>query len=191
MSHLAQGFGYKLKWLAAPETDAPLLAKALEVGPLTTAPWAEAVANAYGDGWLFSPPIDGWTLVASTRLGPPIGQPAFARWLAALSTRIGNPVYYFCTHRVVELHGWAAAAEGRVLRAYAYLGERDEVLTDLGPVTEEEMDLRQLDEDGPDAWRPREEAVFELAGAWSIDPRDLDGVETESLPWTVRATTGR
>ncbi|WP_117215110.1 hypothetical protein [Allorhizocola rhizosphaerae] len=186
MSHLAQGFGVKLKWLAVPDTDASLLAKALQVGPLTPGAWADAVANAYGNGWLFTPPIDGWTLVASTRLGPPIGQPAFVQWLGGLSGRIANPVYYFCTHRVVELHGWAAAAEGQVARVYAYLGERDEVLVDIGETAEEELDLRHLHDDGPDAWRPDEEAVFELAGAWTIDPRDLDGVETATLPWTVK-----
>ncbi|MFJ2081108.1 hypothetical protein ACIOBK_00860 [Micromonospora chokoriensis] len=99
---------------------------------------------------------------------------------------------YFGTHRVVDYHGWGRARGGVVERAFAYLGERGEVLFDVGERTIEEHALgvgAAYDEDDPwddeeetSPW-PDEETVLTLAGHWSIDPRKLEGALVPGHPW--------
>ncbi|MDG4840288.1 hypothetical protein O7631_27490 [Micromonospora sp. WMMD967] len=84
------------------------------------------------------------------------------------------------------------ASDGVVERAFAYLGERGEVLFDVGKRTIEEHTLgvgAAHDEDEPwddddetSPW-PDEENVLTLAGHWSIDPRKLENVLVPGHPW--------
>jgi hypothetical protein len=106
--------------------------------------------------------------------------------LERLSRRFGE-AQYFCTHRVVEMHVWARAIQGRLVRGYGYSGERGQTLWDEGEPTRAERDLgfRFFDERSPEATRegyweradlsfPDEGAVMRLAAAWSINPTTLD-----------------
>ncbi|MFE9193521.1 hypothetical protein ACFYL6_28375 [Micromonospora sp. NPDC007208] len=195
----ALGFGYKLDWLAIRARDATAVAAALNLSRPTPANWRDAVTAAYDDQgqWLLTPPLDRWTLAASRDVPAPEGD-RFAPWLAALSQVLGE-VQYFGTHRVVEYHGWGRARGGVVERAFAYLGERGEVLFDVGERTLEEQALgvgTVSDEDEPwDAddetspW-PDEETVLTLAGQWSIDPRTLESAVVPGHPWIASARSG-
>ncbi|WP_433268386.1 hypothetical protein ACQPWR_09160 [Micromonospora vinacea] len=194
----ALGFGYKLQWLAVRDRDADAVAAALNLSRPTPANWRDAVTAAYDDHgqWLLTPPIDRWTLAASRDVPAPEDD-RFAAWLAALSRLLGE-VQYFGTHRVVEYHGWGRARGGVVERAFAYLGERGEVLFDVGDRTMEEQALgvgAAFDEDEPwddddetSPW-PDEETVLTLAGQWSLDPRTLESAIVPGHPWIASART--
>ncbi|MFG1890991.1 hypothetical protein ACGFIR_24380 [Micromonospora sp. NPDC049051] len=192
------GFGYKIEWLAVRFRSAESVAASLGLGPLSPATWQDAVAAAYAGAWLLTPPVEGWTLAASIEVRAP-DDSRFGPWLARLSASLGE-VQYFGTHRVVEYHGWGRANGGVVDRAYAYLGERGEVLFHAGEPTPEEQALGvgfvpdddwwdSWDEDDDDPW-PDEETVLTLAGRWSLDPRTLDGAQLAGSPW-IAEPTGR
>ncbi|MEO6807799.1 MAG: hypothetical protein ABI353_01620 [Isosphaeraceae bacterium] len=147
-----------------------------------------------------TPPIQGWTLaVGGVGSIPETGDPEWPTWLAALSERLGV-VQYYCTHRVVELHAWAKAEQGRIIRAYAYVGESGETLINIGDPTPDEIKLgfhffdeprasaseieahwAKINEAGPEeagGSLPDEESVMSLAGRWGLDPTRLDDYET-------------
>jgi hypothetical protein len=77
-------------------------------------------------------------------------------------------VQYFKTYRVAEYHAWGRFVHGQTIRAYSYLGERGEVLLDMGKKTSDELDV--LDEDEI----PNEQTVMDIAAAWSVDPSTLE-----------------
>ncbi|MCX5117876.1 hypothetical protein OG992_11845 [Micromonospora sp. NBC_00362] len=195
----ALGFGYKIDWLATRDRDADAVAAALNLSRPTPATWRDAVTAAYDDQgqWLLTPPLDRWTLAASRDVPVPEDD-RFTPWLAALSQLLGE-VQYFGTHRVVEYHGWGRARGGVVERAFAYLGERGEVLFDVGERTLEEQALgvgAVSDEDEPwddddetSPW-PDEETVLTLAGQWSTDPRTLESAVVPGHPWIASARSG-
>jgi hypothetical protein len=108
------------------------------------------------------------------------GDPPFLPFLEGLSERF-DEVQYFGTHRVVNYHAWAKAVDGRVVRAYGWLGERGEVLLDVGPKTVEEealafrfVDRTTAEGDWEDRETPDEEDVMRIAGRWSINPQEVD-----------------
>ncbi|CAM3917809.1 hypothetical protein KIPE111705_31525 [Kibdelosporangium persicum] len=168
----AVSFGYKATWLAVRDRPADVVADALRMPERGTVGWQDGVEAAYQGSVLLTPPVDGWTLVLS-RPGPILPDPSadgFGEWFAKVSVELGT-VRSFVTHRVVEIHGWARADQGRVERVYCYLGESGEVTTDVGPRTDEELELGIGDRDGI----PTEEDVIRLAGLCSVNPAELDG----------------
>ena len=97
---------------------------------------------------------------------------AVTKIVADLSSRFGE-AHGYATHRVVEYHHWIVAKRGQVIRSFAYLGERDEVLSNLGTPTEAEKRLR-FGAQPPEEWRPSEQDVMAVASAWSFDPTQLN-----------------
>ena len=105
-----------------------------------------------------------------------------------LSLSLGE-VYYFATHRVFEYHVWAKAREGKIIRAFAYLGSTGEQLINQGEPTPEEIELgfkspwepgtenQPSMQDYENLWFPDEDFVTRLAGKWSIDPTKLEEME--------------
>ncbi|MGS2615395.1 hypothetical protein ACVCAH_12850 [Micromonospora sp. LZ34] len=196
MDEVGVGFGYKLQWLAVYGQGADAVAGALGLSRPTPASWRDAVDAAYhGHGdWLLTPPLDGWTLAASKDVPAPEDD-RFVAWLAELSRRLGT-VQYFGTHRVVDYHGWGRASDGVVQRAFAYLGERGEVLFQVGEPTADEQALGVAaayradepwsEDDEASPW-PDEETVLALAGRWSVDPRTLDGAPVPGGPYLASA----
>jgi hypothetical protein len=179
------GFGYKQAWLAIRTTDAaPVLAE-LGLRDLGEVSWRTGVDLAYlTPGRLaVTPPLPGaggagWTLVAGTWL---FTEPVD---LALLSRTLGTEVQRFATHRVVEAHEWSRAVDGRVVRAFAHLGERGELTEWLGdpePV-EREIGLPPAVDDDT-FLLVGEDDVMRVAGAWSVDPTSLDG---EPAPGRLR-----
>lgn len=193
MTETGIGFGYKVQWLAVRDQGVDAVASALQLGRPTPSTWRDAVLAAYDDNgsWLLTPPLNGWTLAVSTDVPAPEDD-RFTAWLAGLSCLLGD-VQYFGTHRVVDYHGWGRASGGVVERAFAYLGERGEVLFHVGEPTADEQALgvrtaQDGDETVPEdddepLWWPDEETVLTLAGRWSIDPRDLEGAVVPAHPW--------
>ncbi len=183
---IGAGFGYKIEWLAVRHRGAESVAAVLGLGGLAPA--------AYSGRWLITPPVDGWTLAASIDMEPPADS-RFVSWLAGLSASLGE-VQYFGTHRVVEYHCWGLASGGVVSRVFGYLGERDEVLRQVGERTPEERALgvgwvpddawwdewNETEDDDTWPW-PTEETVMRLAGRWSVDPQTFEGAPMPARPW--------
>ncbi|WP_299461364.1 hypothetical protein [uncultured Gimesia sp.] len=188
------GFGYKMSWLAIKSSDAHAVVETLVIDHLQPANWQTGITAAYHGHTFISPPVHGWVLVASYHL-PELGNDAepqrFTPLLAGLSQKFGE-VQYFGTQRVVGYHAWSRFLNGTETRAFAYLGERGEILADRGEKTDAEIQLgyEYFDPDSPDAdsdahWEredlcyPDEEHVMEIAGLWGVNPSHL---EEQKLP---------
>lgn len=85
--------------------------------------------------------------------------------------------YYFGTHRVVEYHAWAKSVNGKLVRAYGYLGETGETIVNRGEISDAELEngLIYTDLDAEEPNLPNEEDVLLMAKAWTIDPQMADG----------------
>ena len=73
------------------------------------------------------------------------------------------------------------AKKGHLVRSFAYLGERAEILTNEGELTQLEQSFNwdQIEEC---LWTPDEETVLEIAGAWSTNPSDLETMAPSEVP---------
>jgi hypothetical protein len=176
---IPEPIGYKTSWLAIDTEDTKRVVKALKLRHVKQVSWA----NGLYKGMFVAPPIVGWTLVVSIR--PEAGQPQFVPFLEALGEQFCE-VQYFATHRVVDYHAWAKAVDGRLVRSYAWLGERGEVLEDLGSKTpeEEELGFQFIDRttiagNWEDAKFPGEEDVMRIAGRWSLNLQEIDAYESK------------
>jgi hypothetical protein len=177
-------FGPNMAWVALDTTDTEAVATALRLEGARPATWKEGIDAAYHSSVFVTPPLGDWTLAAGNALFPPDRPEAFVKaLLEPLSARFGE-AQYFCTHRGVELHLWARARQGQVVRGFGWLGEKRLTLWDEGNQTRAERDLgiRLIDErisavkqaGDADTTLPSEEAVMRLASLWSIDPTSLD-----------------
>ena len=180
-------FGYKVAWLAMGTSDTERVARALRLQRSRAATWAEGVTAAYKSSIFVTPPLAGWTMAVSFSLCPPDKPEGFVKPLIEELSDLFGDAQYFCTHRVVEMHVWARALKGRLIRGYGWIGEKGLTLWDEGVQTKEERDLgfRFFDERSPDVelgdyWArkdltfPDESCVMQLAGLWSIDPISLE-----------------
>jgi len=173
------GFGHKQAWLAVRDGRAPAVVAALGLRDLGPVPWRHGIDLAYltDDRVAVTPPLPGadgdrWLLVTG-------------RWLAgpdspvdtvALSETLGAEVQFFLTHRVVELHRWERAVEGKLVRAFGYLGEIGHVTEWRGQPDEAEVAIgipSTLD-DATDVL-VSEMDVMRIAARWSLDPTSLEG----------------
>lgn len=167
-------FGYKTQWLAIRTTDTGAVLHALRLQNIRAANWTTGLQGAYDDYCFVSPPLEGWTLVVDGRM-PDLsakGAPGPLSVIAELSARFGEACY-FGTHRVVEYQAWGKAVDGRLVRAYAYVGESGEVVVDRGELTAEER-AHNLIFTGLDAAEPNlpdEEDVLRIAALWSVDTK--------------------
>jgi hypothetical protein len=76
---------------------------------------------------------------------------AFVKPLLERLSRQFADAQYFCTHQDFELHVWARARHGRLVRGYGWLGQKGLTLWDEGAQTKEERDLgiRSFDGQSP------------------------------------------
>jgi hypothetical protein len=172
-------FGPKIAWLALDATDAEAVAAALGLRGGQAATWADGIDGAYQGSVFVTPPLADWTLAVGTGLFPPDRVEAFVKpLLERLSLQFGD-AQYFCTHRDVELHVWARARKGKLVRGYGWLGDKGLTLWDEGRPTKEERELGFQFGGGQaqniNGALPDEGGVMQLASLWSIDPTTLDG----------------
>src|SRR5579872_174258 len=138
--------------------------------------WRSGLEKAYERRGVFvTPSIAEWTVALGNL--PEADNSRFVPLMERLSQRF-HQAYYFGTHRVVEYQAWAIAKEGKVRRAFAWVGERGEFLLNIGRRTPEELELATGIEDFERA--PDEEIVLNLASRWVFDPRELDQQSAES-----------
>jgi len=151
-----------------------------------------------------SPPVDGWTLVIGFGLPYPadvsseanlrIGRD-FRRHFLNLASHFDD-VQFFGTYRVVGFNAWARARGGHVERVFSM--SDGEVLANEGPQSSEEAHLGLLDLGNQAPVKataflfehmssrrsqgqerspiPDEQDTIDMAGAWSIDPTQLESM---------------
>ncbi len=171
-------FGYKCAWLAIRTQDPETVVASLGLTGVRKSGWKQGIEAAYKGAVFVTPATKGWVLVVSFSL-PEIADKTREDRLSPLIKTLGkefSDVQYFGTHRVVEYHGWARVVKGKIVRQYAYLGERGETLCNEGKPTEEETKLGLIYDESK---FPEEEDVMELAGAWSINPTTLEELKSE------------
>ncbi|MGE3805136.1 MAG: hypothetical protein AB7K24_10730 [Gemmataceae bacterium] len=183
-------FGSKCAWLALETNQTPEVAAALELRSRREATWRDGIDAAYRTSIFVTPPLADWTLAAGTTLFPPARAEDFVKpLLEKLSLQFGE-AQYFCTFQDVDMHLWARARKGRLLRAHGWLGQKNLTLWNVGNVTQEERDVGLLrfplnepplvKRPGEKGLAPMDEAcVMQLACLWSIDPTGLDAFYKE------------
>ncbi len=179
-------FGFKMAWLAIKGVPAEKVA-AVVLPRSRRVEWAEGIKTVY-DGWMegvtfVSPAVDGWVFVVSGGL-PDAGDTKhpdrITPVIIKLSEKLATTVQYFATHRVSEYHAWALADHGKLIRAYAYVGDEDHVSLDTGKPTTGEQQLKL-------PTHPSEEHVMQVAGKWSVDPTTLETRKSDPGPgWLGR-----
>lgn len=92
--------------------------------------------------------------------------------ISDLSLSFGEACY-FGTHRVVEYHAWAKSINGKLVRAYGYLGETGETIINQGEISKEELENNLIftDSDVEEPNLPDEEDVLFIAKKWTVDPQ--------------------
>lgn len=189
-SHDLTPFGYKMTWLALRAENSAVVAAALKLDNPKPASWNDGIKFACDDfaakgGPIFiSPPINGWVLAIGfderLDLHTPTPGHEYNTTILELSKKFGE-AHYYGTHRVTEVHAWAKAVNGKMVRAYSWVGDQGEVFLDIGPLTKEEKKLG-MKYDGEENV-PDEENVLDIAAAWSVDPRlsNISSIPGEGL----------
>src|SRR5262249_43907132 len=134
-------FGPKTAWFALETRNTNAVANALGMQGVQAATWAEGIGAAYQSSVFVTPPLADWTLVVGTALFPPDRADLFVKPLVERLSRQFGDAQYFCTHRDVELHVWARARKGRLVRGYGWLGQKSLTLWEEGAPTREEQDI--------------------------------------------------
>ena len=171
------GFGPKQAWLAIREGDATKVLDALGLRDLGPVSWRDGVDVSYltDDRLLLTPLLAGagdtrWLLVA----GRWLLRPQVSVDVVELSWMLGTEVQFFSTYRVGEMHRWERAVDGELVRSFAYVGESGEVERWIGDPDAAERHLG-LPAEPEDDVLVSEHDVLRLAGAWSVNPEELDG----------------
>ena len=94
-------------------------------------------------------------------------------WLE-LSWMLGTEVDFFATYRVGEMHRWERAEDGELVRS-PYVGESGDVERWIGDPDAAERDLEIPPELDDDILVSEHDVLRRLAGAWSVNPEELDG----------------
>jgi hypothetical protein len=196
-------FGYKMGWFAIRNANQKSILAALGLNAIKEVSWDEGIDTIYDskDGTVFiTPPVNSWTFVVGRWTAGTCeekGIQDIEKLITELSTQF-DEVQAFATHRIIEYHHWMLAKNGHLIRSFAYIGESGEVLTNKGkltpieesyewdkldkfvcsPVEEDELDesewLPDEEDELDEFWFPDEETVMEVAGAWSINPAEIE-----------------
>lgn len=179
-------FGYKSAWLAIKTNDSNAVVKSLGLTRIRDANWSTGleVANNTNGEVFVTCPLDEWVLVIGLSLpdsGDSERPDKITPILKKLSGEFGEALY-FGSHRVVDFYAWAKLIDGKIIREYAYLGEKGETTWNIGEKSKEEIQLgfNFFDENSLEAledgyWErtdltyPNEDSVLGISKLWSID----------------------
>lgn len=192
-------FGYKISWLIVQGLTTQEVAQSLAESDARFAKtkflpcnWASGMgrirATFLNREVFISPPIQGWVFVVNWQPSDE-KKPDLKAVLEALSTK--GRAGFFASHRVASYASWALAENGKLFRhiseadfvTYAEFGELSIFeRTDL--VTSSAFKSIEIPEDQEDEFfdrLPDETDVIEVAGIFSLDPLQLEGVSTLGL----------
>jgi hypothetical protein len=197
-------FGYKMTWLAIRTRDTGAVIDSLALHNPQVANWNSGLGTiydaTYGEAHVFvSPPVNGWTFVASHALPNPISRRFVDKSLPLmldLSKRFVE-VQYFSSYPQIDFFAWARVIEGRLVRAFAINDEG--VVWNKGRPTKEEkaMGLKLFEVRGVRGRKgdagdeivlyPTEQHMMQLALKWSLDPTRLDPLQAEASVGVIGA----
>jgi len=184
----AVNFGYKTFWVAVRTDNKKRISEILELKNTKACNWKVGIAESYNNSIYITPQTGKWTLVCGTSLLDKNNDKdniiAVKKILENLSAEFGE-AQFFGTHRVVEYQSWMKAVNGRIVRAYCYVGESGENLIVEGEPTafEKRYNLvntfsKEAQNDAyfekEDLFYPDEEFVMLIAENWSINPQKLE-----------------
>jgi hypothetical protein len=156
--------------------DIEAAVSALGLAGAVDSSWNEGVEVAYSKGIFVTPPLGDWILAVGQAMFCEGNAPkeSVAPILIKLSKAFGE-AQYFATHRVVEAHCWALARAGKLIRGYCYVGDHCENTWNEGEPTKAELALgKRTLESGPNESQP-----MAVAGAWSVNPSELESNFTQ------------
>jgi hypothetical protein len=164
--------------LAVRADDAEHVVRSLRLRTVLPANWSSALAQVTSEGVFVTPPVQGWVLVVGRDLAVTTQDPnELVTLLPGLSEEYGKALW-FSTDEDRDVHGWAIAERGELLRGYAYIEEHGHTFWH-GDITDEERELGCFLDDPRDQsddeikWWPDRRTVLALAKAWSLDPSTL------------------
>lgn len=167
--------------VASDTTDAVVQALALRT--VLPANWCGGLAAAKSSAFV-SPPVGGLVCVTGRDVQALAAEVDVVPLLQRLSRQFGRACWFRSDDEQDEF-GWASAARGEVVRAYAYRGDDGHVLWQ-GDVTTTERGLGCFVDDPRDSsdddvkWWPDRRLVHAVAAAWALDPdRFGDGAARE------------
>ena len=167
-------FGYRVGWYVIKNETPQSVIEKLKLKIISESNWDDGINYAYNseDSIFVSPPVDGCILVINIHADN-------AHDNVKNHALLFKDFQYFGTHRVVEYHAWAKFLDGKILRAYSYVGDHNEITWCEGDITTEELSLgfdkfpSSIDEILSDDFDydnlPTEEDVLAIAKLWSID----------------------
>jgi hypothetical protein len=183
----AVSFGYKTVWFAIKTDNKKRISEILKLKNSKECNWKVGIAESYYNSIYITPQIKEWTLVCGMDLlnGNDKENLIFAKkTIKALSEEFGE-AQFFGSHRVVEYQSWMKAINGKIIRAYCYLGESAENLIVEGEPTDFEKQYKLINTlskeaqddkyfEREDLFYPDEEFVMKVAENWSINPTKLE-----------------
>jgi len=180
-------FGYNIGWLAICNVGKTDLINTLNLTKTKELSWEAGIDTVYSgckaNTVFVTPAVNNWTFVIglwAMGTGEVDSVHSIEKLITKLSAQF-DKIQAFATYRIIAYHHWILAKKGHLVRSFAYLGERAEVLRNVGELTQVEQSFKwdQLEEC---LWTPDEETVLEIAGAWSIDPSDLGTMDPSEEP---------
>jgi len=202
-----QSFGLKATWFALPTTETEKVVEAFRLYDTVPANWSTGLNyreppysvdyNSENGLAFVSPPVNGWTLVIVENAfdtGTPELQERLEAHLSALSIEFGEAQFYG-TYRVVDYAAWIRFQKGQMTRGLVFAGGGEGYYLNFGNTTPEELELgfRDLtgmtpedlnftelspEDEKDDHYWPNEDDPSALAGYWSINPLELEVIET-------------
>ena len=175
-------FGYKTTWYAIKGETPQTVIEKLDLDILCEANWKSSLDHVRKSDDVFVSPVLGDYVLVIDLIG--ITKDADHDMVKA-HARLFGELFYFGSHTVADYYAWAKFKNGDLIRAYAYIGNGDDLFWNEGSITPEELNLGfdkfpvsedSYDED--DIITPEEESVIDIARAWSIDP-SFDGANYE------------
>lgn len=158
-------FGYKCSWYAVRTNDTDAVVAALAWKDAAPSTWFAGIEAAYVAGVFITPPLGPWTLVVGRVL---FDDDVPAR-LKQLSQAFGE-AQFFTTYRARKVHVWGLARSGSLVRHFVFGGYNVQPVVDLGEPTPIERTLGI----GTDEFAANEFQVMQIAGAWSVNPSELE-----------------
>lgn len=109
-------------WMAVRTTNSSHLRALFGLDLESSPSWSEALSRCHELMLFVSPPVEGWSLVIGGALPDPVEDvDRCYRLLVSLSKEIGE-VQFFAADRILNHHTWARIKDGRVQRAYSWVG---------------------------------------------------------------------
>jgi hypothetical protein len=165
--------------------------RALRLRTVLPSNWESGLRAVVREGVFVTPPVSGWVLAVGHDLAVASQDPsAMEQLLPGLSEQFGEALW-FSTDEVRDVHGWAVAERGELLRAYAYNEDHGHIMWQ-GEILDRERELGCFLDDPRDQsddeikWWPDRRLVLALAASWSVDPSRLGNSAVSGSGWVGR-----